>query len=307
MLPIQYLELRKSRRLGELLNLTFQYLRENSRTLMKSLLYIAGPAVLLTGTISGTYIFGLSSVFGLKVIVSPFLGMMLGMVLGLITYVLVQGIANQHVRLYLERSGGEISVDDVWQAIKQDFWRMFGAALSVGAILGIAFFLYAYAVTLGSGFGFLAFMVIAIPAIYISVPLSLVMPASIQDRMSISQAFSRGFAVVRKNWWNTVGLTAALSGVAFVISSVFLIPMLMVISFSSLFSTQSGSGRESILYAVCTILLMTLSYLVSFLPTLGLVLQYYNLVEKVDAVGILARIATIGQHDDEPEHRSFLS
>ncbi|MBS1911912.1 MAG: hypothetical protein JST22_08005 [Bacteroidetes bacterium] len=308
MLPIQYLELRKSRKLGEVLNLTFQYLRENSRTLIKSLLYIAGPSILLTGALSGTYLFGISSALGLRTIVSPFVGMVLGIVLGLITSMLVQGITNQHVRLYLERNGGEITVDDIWRAIKSDFGRMFAINLCVGLVVGLAFFLYAIALAASDpGIRFLAFVVVMCPLIYISVPLAFTIPASIQERLSVSESFARGFALVRKNWWNCLGVAAALGGVGFVISMVFLVPMLMLIALSDIFNGTTDPERFSVLYAVCAILAMTLSYLVSLLPTLGVVLQYHNLVEKMDAVGILARIATIGRQDNEPEHHSFLS
>ncbi|HVZ40672.1 MAG TPA: hypothetical protein VHI13_15435 [Candidatus Kapabacteria bacterium] len=308
MLPTQHLELRKSRRLGEVLNLTFQYLRENSRTLIKSLLYIAGPAILLTGALSGTHLFGISSVLGLRTIVSPFVGTILGIVFGLITSMLVQGITNQHVRLYLERNGGEITVDDIWKAIKADLGRMFAINLSVGLVVGLAFFLYAIALSASDpGIRFLAFVVIMCPLIYISVPLAFTIPASIQERLNVSQSFARGFALVRKNWWNCLGVVMALGGVGFVISMVFLVPMLMLIALSDMFNGSANSERLSVIYAICAILAMTLSYLVSLLPTLGVVLQYHNLVEKVDAVGILARIGTIGESEDEPEHHSFLS
>jgi hypothetical protein len=85
-----------------------------------------------------------------------------------------------------------------------------------------------------------------------------------------------------------------------VVSYVFIIPWSVVNGISALHDVDTegfeGSGSG---YEVLSVVLLTLYYLAQMimyaLPSIGVAFQYFNLVERKEAKGLLSQIDAIGQ------------
>lgn len=285
-------ELRRPRQLGDQINFTFHFLRQHSRTLAKSTLFIVGPSTLLSAVVFGSLLIGSFQSYGAGLLNSSFSTLIVGFVLGGISALLLQGVAFEYIRLYLERDGGPISVDDVWRALRADFGKLLSGTLAVGLVYGLMYFcMFAFILFPVIG-GLLAILAMTI-GMYLAITLTFVVPGMIFERLSVGAAFSRSFEIIRKRWWTTLGLIFALTFISMYIAMIFLLPMQIVRAMFGFFGTLGGGGTE-ILMVILFASFTVLSYLTYLLPILGIGLHFFNLVERIEHVGLLARIDSIG-------------
>lgn len=135
------IEFRKVRDFGQLLGLTFDYIKQNFKVLFKSNLLIGAPFILLAGVFMGLY---QSSIFNFKVrpelerFAFPFLFAMFFMML---SYLVITVVTYSHLILYKESEPTSIEIDDVWQIVKRNFWMIFstGIGYTVLAFIGFVF------------------------------------------------------------------------------------------------------------------------------------------------------------------------
>jgi hypothetical protein len=297
------LEIRKSRDLGEQLNFTFNFLRANFKRLFKAIAVIVGPAMLLTSGLLGYSLFGF---YGFEeydynpVDSVPIL--VIGVLCAIASTVLLLAVINEYVLLYLEREGENFEVEDVWHAVRKDLGRVIVTLLGLGAVFGIAYALMIAVLAIGSIFFIFFVFFFFIGIIYVAIPMSLLIPVRLSERdLTFGASLSRCFELVKERWWVTFVLFFALYLVANFVSTFLYIPFMFLTSFIGLsFDTTEGYGDFQIVMVIFMTLIVLVSYLSSALPTLGAVLHYYNLVEKVEGSGLMERISAIGS-DDEPE------
>lgn len=269
------IEFRKVRDFGALLNVTFDYIRNNFKLLFKSNLFIASPFILLSGVFMGIYqssMFSFAYDQDFESIGIPFL---LAMIFMIISYLIITVVTYSHLMLYKESESGVFELDDVWHVVRKNFLMIL--------LTGIG-----YSFIIGFGFIFLI-----IPGIYLSIALSLIFIVRLEEELGFFDAVSRCIKIIKDNWWFTFGLILVVGMIQGFLMYALYIPnyiMMFVTAFTGIDSETSGINR--ILY-ILTSIISSLGALLYTISTIAIAFHYYNLVERKEAPGLLEQIDEI--------------
>lgn len=313
------IEVRKSRGFGEQINVTFAFIRENYRKLGKCVLYICGPPSILAGMLIGSNVFlflntlgdlesgGLSDSYSWMG-----LGFIVGTLVSLLATVLMTAVVNNYVFLYMERGYDGFEFEDVWEAAKGSIGKVFVTMFGLGLILGALYLLWIGLVMALGMFGVVLIILLVPLFIYFAVALNPLFTVRLYEDASIGESISRSMELVKGNWWLTLGVVWIVSMVASFAASILAIPAYIVYMIAIFSAVErggdlSGLSEYGVVITVFVTLYMVASYLVNSAPLLASTLQYFNLVEKHEGVGMIDRIEQLGR-EDEPgglDSRSF--
>lgn len=295
------IELRKSRNFGDQINVTFYFIRENFKKLGKAILIIAGPSAVLAGVVMGYAYAGLYSgdpdpdrILELL----PALGV--GTLIAALSGIFMIAVVVDYVRLYHDRGGAEFDIHDIWREVKRDLGRVFVAMLGLiglGLLLSLPIILFAAmdSAALTAIYLFIFF----IGFIYFSIPLSILFPVYLCEGEGLWASIGRSMELVKGHWWLTAGILFVIYLIAQFTSSIFFFPAQMIGAFASISTIDSdSSGGVNVIVLIFAILGSVVASLAAALPTLASVLHYFNLVEKLEGVGLMGRIEEIGGGDD---------
>jgi hypothetical protein len=291
------IELRKVRDFGGLLNVIFEYIKINFKSLLKSNLLISAPAILLAGVFMGLYqssMFNFTDYPDLALIGIPFV---LSMLFIIISYLIVMVVTYSHLIVYNESETGVFEMEDVWLKIKQIFFMILNTEIGYFLLLflvgifpiGIGFYL----VVQGYEFFFLLMIFGTVFNIYLGINYSLVFIVRIQERLKFFEALSRSKKLISGNWWFTFGLIIVVWIIQGFLGSILLMPNYIVtffVAFTGVDSESSGINRT--LYIISSII-SSLSVLIYSISTIAIAFQYYNLVERKEAPGLLQKVENI--------------
>ena len=287
----QKIELRRTRDFGDKFNATFEFIRQNYKGFMPAILYISVPFIVVGMVITSYYTnFTLYQDVGSYDTEGNFFGMM-GNFFGyfLIGYAFIVGgylinasIVYNYMKLYSERENPTlISVGELWDHSKKDIANIFVASLLVVIVASI-------------GFVFLI-----IPGIYLGITLSLIIPIMIFEKKSIGDAFSRCFQLIKDKWWSTFGLIFVAGVIQGMMGFIFNIPEMIL---TVVFTLQRSTGdilvdppmwqKGALIISACikavgSGLLMCISFI-------AVAFQYFNLVERREATGLMNQIEGFG-------------
>ncbi len=279
----------EKRDFGEKINVTFAFLRQNFAPLAKSILFIAGPAILLISVVTGVYqatIMDMSTgaeTFDYLEILSQ---SSLTSFLSIFVSALLVTVVYAYLVLYVERENYDnITVAEVWERVKQHY-----------LVVVVSVFVYSVLVVLG-------FMLLIIPGFIVIAALSFLFIIQIKEGLSLGAAFSRCFKLVSDNYLSTLGLILVTSILIFIISMVVMLPFGIALGVPAFFSLSQGSGLEDaggtmkVVLIAFQALSSLLSYLLYAVLLIAVAFQYANLVEKKEAAGLLESVNTIGQSE----------
>lgn len=270
----QKIEFRKARDFGEVMNATSDFIRQNFKNLGLSLLFIAGPLIVLLGIVSG---FNEVNVFTERVSRFTF-SMFLTYIVMFFAVQMVIAVTYCYINLYLDRETNDISVEDVWQEVKLHFGTIVFTSL-VGMLII---------------FG--ASILLVIPGIFYAVVLSIVFAVRMRERLPFSDSVSRSQSLVKDNWWKTFGLTIVLYLIIYVFSIVLSLPQMIVV-FLSAFGLNHETTVISRTMMILTAIIASFNYLFQAIFHVGMSFQYYSLVEKKEALGLLEKIDHIKEQN----------
>ena len=308
--PHQKINFYQIRDLGDKINVTFQFLRQNFSPLFKCLLYIAGPVILITAIFAGIYqmtlLSGLgNSNTGLEGPTSigegfPFDGYMEILSQGSITTLLsllatsvVITVVYQYLVLYMQTDTLTApTVSEVWEGTKRDVWKVILGVIVLSLLIPI---------------GFLFFI---IPGFILLAALSFIFIIQIKEKISFGDAFSRCFSLVSGNYLSTLGLILVVVILQSIISLILVFPFTLVAGAGIFFSSSDEiiAQQSSIFYQLLTIVGQILGSFISQLLysilLVAIAFQYANLVEKKESTGLMESVNTIGERrvteeDDE--------
>ena len=287
----------KLRDFGAKMNATIEFLRENIGRLFLNLLFIAGPLALLLSTVFGNV---MGSILDMSQIQDPnemgnafsFIGgnYFLMMVISWLAVSMIVTITYTYIRLYNENAAKQTAITDVLRLSL----KKYGGILLLGFIITI--------VTVVGMFLFL------IPGIFLAITLSLAYPIYMFEDLSVGEAFSRSFKLIKEKWWSTFGLLIISGLMAYVVQMVFSIPM-MAVYFTELFSVvddlqgdpEDVSGIFDMFSSGYMTVSMTVSmigtYLTYSIPLIALGYQYSNLVERSEGRGLMNEIEDFDKED----------
>lgn len=282
--PIQF---KKQRELGEILSLTFKFLRENYKPAGKIYLKIVGPVFLLliaavtyySWNTVGTSLFESSGINGSDFLVS--MGLML---LAYLLFISTMTGTIYHIILSYIQNQGEIISSDVSSGMKADFGKLLLLTLISWILIFAGTFLF------------------ILPGIYVAVPLSLATAILVFQREGAMESISSCFQLVKDNWWMTFASLLCLGIIVYLISFVFQLPAIIYFFFKA-FTAAAESSSSNVGeifgpgYIIINAITSTLQYLIYSITPIGVAFIYFNLNEKKNFTGTYETIQNLGNND----------
>ena len=291
------IEYRKARDFGGILNVSFDYIRSNFKTLFKSNLLIAGTPILIAGIFMGIYqssALNFANRYGLEDIGIP---IVLAMIFSGVAYLLVICVTYSHLMLSKNPEIESFDTDEIWEETKRNFSTIFTTGLGLMLILflvavltfGIGFYLtsegyYFFILLLLFGMGFV---------LYLSINYSLIFIVRLEEKISFSESLKRSKELVKGNWWFTFGLILVVTIIQGFLSFVFYIPYYIVIFLVAFTGFENEvNDFNKILFMISGIISL-LSILLYTISIISISFQYYNLVERKEAPGLFQQLDEI--------------
>lgn len=272
------IEFQQYRDFGQILSATFEFLRENFKPLGKALIFLVGPFILLSGIFGGLYQKEIFSFTPTSTSLSQF-GLSFGIyvLFSFLTVMMLINTIYSYITIYIKKEDESvIEVDDVWNEVKKNILKII--LLSIG-----------YTITT-----ILAFVLLIIPGIYVSVALMILYIVAIHEDKGYFDAMSRCFYLIKNKWWFTFGLLFVLGLIQGFMGFLFQIPQYIAMFFVA-FNSFDGSGMDStteIIFIVTTII-SSLNFLFYSISFVGIAFHYFSLVEQKEAKGLLNKIESI--------------
>ncbi|MFN5168257.1 MAG: hypothetical protein ACK5DD_01420 [Cyclobacteriaceae bacterium] len=282
----QKIEMRKMRDFSAKINATFEFLRQNFKALFKSMLFLAGPLLLLQGIFFNFYqkaatdITALGNENFLEFYAQLMIWIGLLLVFSILSYSVTLIVVNEYIRLYESRSfPSKIEPSDIWPRVKSLTLPLIGVSIAVAIILMVA----------------LVFLIV--PFFYLAVVLSLLGPLLVIEGKGFGEAFSRCFSLITEKWWSTFGLIFVTSLISVFMAMMFSIPQSIL---NIMLMVHKTNGESAPLWQEVAFLLSNIIYslggsLLQSIPIIAIAFQYYNLVERKEAAGLMAKLDTFGQ------------
>ncbi|GIV36601.1 MAG: hypothetical protein KatS3mg032_0980 [Cyclobacteriaceae bacterium] len=303
----------QARDFSQKLNITFEFIRQNFWPLVKSLLFIAGPVILIGSLLTGSLYAGyLNSITAMRTNPNSFFEFIASVntwaqggaavIFIFISGAAVVSVVYSYMNEYNERRNNQIETDAVWKRVRACFGQMLlsfflfflmfiaGYALIVTAVIGVM----RLSALLGILLGIAAFIFV----IYSIIPLSMVFAVQAFEKAGFAKAAGRCFVLAKGKWWSTFGLIFITSMVQSMMASVFFIPWYANFIVTSLHSLegpaiQNPSLISQLINNVFIVLYFVASFVLYAIPLIAIAFQYFNLMELKEARGLMSRIESM--------------
>lgn len=287
---------REERDVGDIINITFRFLRDNLRELAVGLLYIVGPVALMAAVLSFfvqsqmqasmfdfTNMSGDPFEFYASIFTPAYVGYIL---LLLVVQILVSAVLIGYISLYREGHAGEITPGLLWAEASHMIWPIIAVSLLVGLLATLS--MVVWIVPCLGALAWLAALVYLMPS------LSMATISRALEEDSAMGALKRTYELVKGHWGMSFG-TIAIAAIAFMAIAMLLSIPGAIVGFGSMMGTLSGDnpgGVSRLLLAVGSVL-STLTYVGYAIPIVAGTFLYYNLIERKEGVGLFADIDLI--------------
>ncbi|MBL0328339.1 MAG: hypothetical protein IPP64_02700 [Bacteroidetes bacterium] len=311
------INLRQVRDFGETFNTSVKFVRQNFKLFFQSLLFIAGPFLLIS-SIAGAFYqanaitmqsklqSGIASAYAtdpMDIILDQFgWTYFIFIIASILANLALVGTVYAFILNYIEKGPGQFTVNDISSTLLKN----------AGGILGIFFgltlliiLIVGGVVALGVAIGFavpalgILFLVAAFFGMLILFPpliwqLSVVYLVRMEEGTGVLGSYGKTKEVMRGNfWWTWLIVVCSSFGIG-IIGIIFSLPQVayqLVLTFSSL---KGGENETSIGFViVATLCTFCTTMLYSFMYVINGV-HYYSLAEKNDGKGLMERINEIG-------------
>ncbi|MDP1744326.1 MAG: hypothetical protein Q8L90_02040 [Bacteroidota bacterium] len=300
---------RQARDFGETFNVSVKFLRQNLKLFFQSLIYIAGPFVLISAIAGAFYQSSALSMLSIARMGQSNLFSQFGWTY--LIFILATIVANMLLLAtvfsfminYMEKGPGGFTVNDVGRTVIKNIGNIFSvfflllllAIVAVALVFGIVFGIASAAPVLGVLFGIALFFGLLILLPSLMWQLSVVYLVKMKEDGSALNALGRTRQVMRGNfWWTWIIMVCAVMAVG-LISFIFALPQAVyqiVLMFSHL---KDASNDVSIPFLIvasvctfCSTLLYSGLYVIS-------AFHYFSLAEQKDNIGLMERIDEIGK------------
>ncbi|WP_026915968.1 hypothetical protein [Christiangramia portivictoriae] len=277
---------KQQRELGEILSVTFKFIRENYKTGLRLFFKLVGPSfILLVAAISfytyatlGSSLFTNGNLEASNVIIA----LILLMIAYLAYFTSMTGTIN-HIILSYINNNGKIQEEEVKSGLKQDFGKILLLSILTGIIT------------------FAAFMFFVIPGIYVFVPLSLVTAILVFRRNGVTDSISESFQLVKDNWWMTFATLLCIYLVIYVIGLIFQLPALIYIFIRAFTVAAESSAAEpqdmfGTGYVIINAISSAIQYIIYSMTVVGVAFVYFHLNEKKNFTGTYETIQNLGKN-----------
>ncbi|WP_053992318.1 hypothetical protein [Mangrovimonas sp. TPBH4] len=288
-----FIEFKQQREFGAILTDTFAYFRMEFKPLFKSILKIAGPyiAFFLVTLIFYVYTVGeiffsfdLGKGFNSQSFMLSRLANFLYMIGAILAYTVTTSTVLHYIKSYINNNG-KTDILEIKQNVKQSFWKFLGLILLKGLTLIIAT------------------MLCCVPIFYFIVPMAMVLPILVFRQMNTGDSYSYGFTLIKDEFWITLATLIVLMIIVILASFVFAIPMAIYMwikmgVFSGAIDPADMTSFVDPIYIFLSVLSSLFQYCLNILITIGTAFLYFNLNERKNLTGTIARIKAIGNTEE---------
>ncbi|GAB5518333.1 MAG: hypothetical protein RhofKO_05840 [Rhodothermales bacterium] len=312
-----HIDIRKRRSFSDVLNVTFQFIKQVFGPLAKALLLIGGPVTLLVSIVAGTMqyqmLFGGMDPEAIAGNIGQF---MLSYLAAMVGAIVMGGISTSMiigaVQVYEDEGPEGVTVDRMWALVKANFWRMVGTVLFIGMLLFVVYIILiipvfvvvgALAALVGDAGAIIGgiiavFAVLGVLLVLFSliVLLTLLLPIRMNEPIGVFQALGRCRALLKGQVWPSLGLLLVLWIIYTILGSLFSMPAIVVGFMAGLHTVTEAAGPvegAGVFLTVLTVLGGLASMVLYTIPLVGAAFQYYNLVELKERSGLQARVAAM--------------
>lgn len=283
----EYIQFKKQRELGEILSITFKFLRENYKSAGKIFLRLVGPVFILLIAAITYYSW---STIGLSFL-SPdsnatvnFIIPLGVLMLAYLLYISAMTGTIYHIIQSYINNGGEILGAEVSSGMRNDFGKLL--------LLTFISWIFIFAGT----------MLFIIPGVYLLVPMSLVTAILVFRRKGIGDSISESFELIKDNWWMTFASILCIGLIVYVIGIVFQLPAILYYIVRTFTIAQEGSASDpseilGVGFVVVNVITSTIQYLVYSITPIAIAFVYFNLNEKQHFTGTYETIQNLGNNN----------
>jgi hypothetical protein len=279
------IELAKPRDFGEIISDTFLFIRQNFKGLLKSFFIFCGFFLIALAAVSFLqqykimHVFNEASAGGPQTFSSTMSDFWVSyaatMVISISTMCAITVTILSFMALYKQKGNVAPTTDEVWGYFKYYYLRVLGGTLVIGLLIGAGFALC------------------LIPGIYLFPILGLVFPIMIMENGSFGYAFNRSFQLIKENWWATAGAVLVIWIITYVMMIAITIPA-SAVNTASIWLRPQKIPQLSMGGILMAVILQAFAQVLLIIPTIGISLCYYNLVEHKEGTSLLDRINKFG-------------
>ncbi|MCS6973113.1 MAG: hypothetical protein N2044_02395 [Cyclobacteriaceae bacterium] len=308
------IEFQQARDFSKKLNITFEFIRQNFKSLGKSLLYISGPVVLigslLTGSLYSGYLNSITetsqnpnSVLGFVTSTQTWAQGAAAVLFIFMGGIVIVSVVYNYMLEYHARKDNRIEVDAVWNRVKETLPQYLATFFLFFVVVILAYVLIVLLIAgtarLSIGLAIFTGFITIILLIYAIIPLSLIFVVRAFEKVGFIKAIERCFELISGKWWSTFGLLVIVGLVQSMLASVFFIPWYINFIINMMHNLDGGgvyepSAASQLINNVFLTLYFLSSFLLYALPLIALAFQYFNLVELKESRGLMSRIEQMG-------------
>lgn len=281
----RYIEFKKQRELGDIISVTFKFIRENYKPLFNLIYKIVGPFFILiiaalayyTYSVAGNPFEAITGASGNFLISFPILAISL-----LLFYSALYATILHYIKSYVQNNG-LVNQTEIKTGVQRDFFKLF-LLFIISAILTIA-----------------GFILLILPGIYLMVPLALAGAILIFKNYSATEAIAYSFTLIKDHWWMTFITLIVIYLLVYVIGLVFQVPLIIYTIIKTLAMVSEGSisdpsSNSDWVFITLNVFASVIQYLLSTISIIALAFIYFNLNEHKNLTGTFETIDKLGNN-----------
>ncbi|HYG15390.1 MAG TPA: hypothetical protein VEC12_06510 [Bacteroidia bacterium] len=319
------IDLHKARDFSITFSDTFAFIKQNFKSIGKSLVMIVAPVYLIASLAFSFFSVKLIQAFtGTMKIPNPERAaqnmlsvytdfrLWITILLFFIAVMLAVGVIFSYINLYRKKgeTGSEITPSEVWSELWRRLPKFIGYSIGYGFFFIIGYLLLVLfigllmtASPLVGGvilfFGILALM------IYLVTFISVLVPVIFYEDCGFFESLGRTSSLIKGNFWVTFGINFVayiiVSMSAYIVSLIIYVPIILTQVGSTTFDTSTIQILV-VVYLVVLPVILFFGYIFQY--TIGS-LNYFSLLEKHDHVGLRMKVDAIGDADAQKTEEQY--
>lgn len=314
----------KERDFGEKFNVTFEFVKQNWKVLLRYALYgvlpLAFVGALSLNSLMQTMVDATSgnTLPGDELNYSMLFSYSLLLPTSLVAYIWIGTVVFSMMQFYNAHEEGlqGVTFQELKPYFKRNAWRLFKCGLVGTLVFSTLVVIYVTLMIVIGSVGLAAFMCfLAIAAVIaFCIPLILVTPTYIFEDISVWRAYVRGFHLGWNTWGGIFALGFVLSLLSNVVSFVFVMPWEVCVFVKAIFlqayageETFAGSAAFTIIQYIFGIIMWIGTYLIYDLFFISTCYLYSHAAEKLDDMSVgegidhFEEMADKNQDDDDDD------
>lgn len=284
------LKLMQVRDFGDVLNASFQFLRNEWKQLGTLLLHYFAPFLIIFSALQSyaqtrimsfmknidpeNIVESYTTMFTSPLIIANFLFQIL-----ILTMLL--GILYSYIDVYLKKGQGNFTMSDITPLLFKNSLN----ALVISIVISII--------------SFIGFMMCFVPGIFLGNSLSLAAVVLLIEKKGISNAMSRSWKLVKVQWWNTLLINIIGIVIIMIISYLLSLPLTILTVTKTILGAKSGTEIDiPTWYFIAQGIISMVSTVLYIIPYTFIAFQYFNLVEKEERPSLLDKIDRLEKNED---------